>query len=306
MLAFLPEWAETPTAEQWKPNMSVGSKRRAEVTGAGDFLANPALQVPTCITTSTSPSRARLVTACAPRSGAYSFDYTELLPPSDILSAFSPGILPPAGKSRPPYSKQRLSHESLELFGSSTTRCAAARMALSTQKCFPRAGAREILPANGVSGFCRRQAKAASPNSNRRYPAIPSYVARCRRREAAPMVRLYRNASRERDLSSRTSNLTEVEFPVFSGIRFFAVRRAKLANRRTKGLPASREPRCSVCQSPRSKIKFRFLGVRRSQILYGYMFSLFEVFPRAPTLRKLHEFHLEPPHFKSDQTAHSN
>ncbi|KAK7016371.1 hypothetical protein R3P38DRAFT_2786331 [Favolaschia claudopus] len=84
---------------------------------SGISSANPALQVPTCITTSTSPSRARLVTACAPRSGAYSFDYTELLPPSDILRISSREqyleILPPAGKSRSSKLKPTLSRAML-------------------------------------------------------------------------------------------------------------------------------------------------------------------------------------------------
>ncbi|KAK7006089.1 hypothetical protein R3P38DRAFT_2793860 [Favolaschia claudopus] len=47
-----------------------------------------------------------------------------------ILTTFARGILPPAGKSHPPNSNQRPSPLLHELFGSSTTRRAAARIPL--------------------------------------------------------------------------------------------------------------------------------------------------------------------------------
>ncbi|KAK7001371.1 hypothetical protein R3P38DRAFT_3611877 [Favolaschia claudopus] len=191
----------------------------------GRRQVNPALQL---IDTSTSPPCEPCHCARAVR-GACSFDYIELRPPSGTLSTFSPGILPPAGKSRLPNSNQRGSYEPHELLSSSRTRRAAALNSSAerhTKRFFtgdfaaarqklpsilkaapppaspavqlvdgaPRSGAYsfeyiEIVPASETSvihgGFCRRQAKAAPPNSKRRHHEL-----RCssRRRECAEYI----------------------------------------------------------------------------------------------------------------------
>ncbi|KAK7033480.1 hypothetical protein R3P38DRAFT_2773868 [Favolaschia claudopus] len=90
------------------------------------------------------PESRELSGSLTPRRGAArSSDYTGLLPPSGTPSAFAPRILPPAGKYRPPYLKQRVFPLPHELCGSSRTRGAAARSLDYI----------EVLPASEASPF---------------------------------------------------------------------------------------------------------------------------------------------------------
>ncbi|KAK7033470.1 hypothetical protein R3P38DRAFT_2773860 [Favolaschia claudopus] len=148
-------------------------------------------------------------------------------PASLVTATFSPRILPPAGKNRPPEFKQRLSHEAHELFGSLTTRRAARRdFAAGRQK----------------------------PVLQTQSDVITSYVARFRGANA----QVYRFSSAEQPSKTLTSNFTQVEFPMFSGIRFFPVRRAKFG----KGL-VQRSPRAALFGSLKSKIKIQNSIFRR-------------------------------------------
>ncbi|KAK7013229.1 hypothetical protein R3P38DRAFT_3580395 [Favolaschia claudopus] len=233
---------------QWHEN-GMNSRRATRhalfATGFGRRQANPALQL---IHTSTSPSRARLVTARAPRS----FNCIDFLPASSKAKA----ALHTQTNEVPPYRTS-----SSARFGSAAQRRC---IALTIQKFFPRAALRVLR-----WGFCRRQAKTASPNSRQRlYPEphelfaariplsiqifVPAseisgtlppagksrssnskqrhHELRCslRRREAALRLRVYRNDSGERLPRYRTWNINQVKFPTFSEIRVFIVRRANL------------------------------------------------------------------------------
>ncbi|KAK7001385.1 hypothetical protein R3P38DRAFT_2795913 [Favolaschia claudopus] len=276
----------------------------------GRRQVNPALQL---IDTSTSPPCEPCHCARAVR-GACSFDYIELRPPSGTLSTFSPGILPPAGKSRLPNSNQRGSYEPHELLSSSRTRRAAAlnssaerhtkaKTALHTQSSAspaspavqlvdgaPRSGAYsfeyiEIVPASETSvihgGFCRRQAKAAPPNSKRRHHEL-----RCssRRRECAEYIDFHL-PSKVSVYSSRTSNLTQVEFPAFSGIRFFAVRRATLV-KWTNQSSVSQSPPAPFLQGQHQNWKFEISASAERQFHAGTCSGTVTIqFLRLPTHR---------------------
>ncbi|KAK7001374.1 hypothetical protein R3P38DRAFT_3611868 [Favolaschia claudopus] len=175
------------------------------------------------------------------RAAARSFEYIEFFPASGTLR-----ILPPAGKNHPPDFKQRLSHESLELCSSMTTRRAAACSFEYT----------DFVPASGVSallrrGLCRRQAKAAPPNSKRHYHEL-----RCSLRPA--LILEYTEFLPASGLSGFAFQIfAQVEFPTSSGIRVFAVRRVKLAKGTNQSLPAPRLRRFSKANIKIGNSRFR-------------------------------------------------
>ncbi|KAK7001388.1 hypothetical protein R3P38DRAFT_3611913 [Favolaschia claudopus] len=80
------------------------------------------------------------------RAAARSFEYIEFFPASGTLR-----ILPPAGKNHPPDFKQRLSHESLELCSSMTTRRAAA-CSFEYTDFVPRAGSQRFCAEDFAAG----------------------------------------------------------------------------------------------------------------------------------------------------------
>ncbi|KAK7006992.1 hypothetical protein R3P38DRAFT_2793123 [Favolaschia claudopus] len=185
---------------------------------------------------------ASLVTARAPRSGAYGFDYTERRPPSGILSAFSPGILPPAGKNRPLKFKEAAFH--------------GASRAFRLVDDAPRSGAyrfeyMEIIPASGTSstfalGILPPAGKSCPLDSKRCYLAIMSYVAGRRRREAAPMLRF----SHFQYPPSR--------IPDIFGNSIFRRPASKARNEANLS-----SPRAALFRSSKSKIKIKNLIFRR-------------------------------------------
>ncbi|KAK7033766.1 hypothetical protein R3P38DRAFT_3264111 [Favolaschia claudopus] len=67
-------------------------------------------------------------------------------------------------------------------------------------------------------------------------------------------VRVYRFSSAEQHYKFRTCNLTQVEFPIASGIRFFAVRRANFA---------MGSPRAALYRSSKLKINIKISISRR-------------------------------------------
>ncbi|KAK6984210.1 hypothetical protein R3P38DRAFT_2806750 [Favolaschia claudopus] len=93
--------------------------------------------------------------------------------------------------------------------------------------------------------FCRRQAKAAPPNSERRQ--CLEYI---EMRPASGISGI-----------DRTENLTQVKFPTFSGIRFFAVRRATLVKGKNQSSP--RVPFLKPNEDQKSKIDFSASAERR-------------------------------------------
>ncbi|KAK7001381.1 hypothetical protein R3P38DRAFT_3611890 [Favolaschia claudopus] len=134
------------------------------------------------------------------RAAARSFEYIEFFPASGTLR-----ILPPAGKNHPPDFKQRLSHESLELCSSMTTRRAAACSFEYT----------DFVPASGgLSAFAPRTLPPAGKSRSSKLKAALSRAT---------------ISSGERPLRFRISNIRTSRIPDIFGIRVFAVRRVKLA-----------------------------------------------------------------------------
>ncbi|KAK7033762.1 hypothetical protein R3P38DRAFT_3351535 [Favolaschia claudopus] len=178
------------------------------------------------------------------REAARHFDCTELRPSSGASSAFSPGILPPAGKNCPPCLNERVPPELHQLFSSSRKRRAAALYRVEYI---------ELLPASDISRFCRRQAKAAPPKSKLKATSSRATLLVDAPRSGAN-VRVYRFSFAEQHYKFRTCNLTQVEFPIASGIRFFAVRRANFA---------MGSPRAALYRSSKLKINIKISISRR-------------------------------------------
>ncbi|KAK6996570.1 hypothetical protein R3P38DRAFT_2799938 [Favolaschia claudopus] len=158
-------------------------------------------------------------------------------------------------KAAPPDSKQRLSPESHELFSSLTKRRAAARSFECTEW-----------------DFCCRQAKTAPPNSKRRHHEL-----RCSlmRREAALMLEAihFRPPSNISDLGleiSPKSNSRRFREFVFSPSGERSLRRVERKAKLKSFSKPIHSPRAASfsSQTPTSKFKNRFFGVRRAPTLH--------------------------------------
>ncbi|KAK7001393.1 hypothetical protein R3P38DRAFT_3216967 [Favolaschia claudopus] len=135
-----------------------------------------------------------------------------LFPSERVLRILSreryPQDLPPAGKNHPPDFKQRLSHESLELCSSMTTRRAAACSFEYT----------DFVPRErGLSAFAPR---TLPPAGKSRSSKLKAALSRATLLQFLPASGLSGFAFQI---------FAQVEFPTSSGIRVFAVRRVKLA-----------------------------------------------------------------------------
>ncbi|KAK7033473.1 hypothetical protein R3P38DRAFT_2773863 [Favolaschia claudopus] len=144
MLDLLPECAEGVGAAERKTNMSVGSKSKIDLRKGGRVTAADDARRRQCGLLGISPDLTKILPtsrlAALNFHGLHDSGWLEsaldwcyipckcssVYRPEKGVTRFVTGIWPPAGKDRPPDSKQRHSHELHELFGSSTTRRAAA------------------------------------------------------------------------------------------------------------------------------------------------------------------------------------
>ncbi|KAK7001397.1 hypothetical protein R3P38DRAFT_3216972 [Favolaschia claudopus] len=266
-----PPFPRSPFSLSTPPPAVLSPELYASERGFGRRQANPALRL---TSTHQHLHPASLVTARAPRSGAHSVDYIDFVPASSqhiFTGDFAAGRQKSPAKLKP--TRFLRASRALELVKDaprSGARIFAGDFAAGRQKLpsilkaapppaspavqlvdgAPRSGAYsfeyiEIVPASETSvihgDFATSKQK---PPLQTQSDVITSYVAR---RSGANAL-IYR---------SRASNLTQVEFPAFSGIRFFAVRRATLVKWTNQSLPAPRLPRFSKANIKIGNSRFR-------------------------------------------------
>ncbi|KAK7031798.1 hypothetical protein R3P38DRAFT_2774275 [Favolaschia claudopus] len=231
-------------------------------------------------------------------------------------SPFAPGILPPAGNNRRPDLKQRLESFFTRDFAAGRQKpssilkpagCNLTSRAVQLVEDAPRSGAHtfdyiELFPARGVSGknlSSKLKVTSLAPTARDGLLIITAAP------RSGALLSVHRSNSGERDPSSRTSNLTQSNSRHYRKFDFSPSGEGSLRPGEPTGdfqfvfesntmftlISAPREPPRSVShQSPRSKSKIRFFGIRRAPSLYGYASSWPEVVLWACNLRKLDGF----------------